>query len=95
MHAMRHHPYRGRSLPIMRIPATAPAQGRGRGNAPITIHAARVLDGKGGMIADGVVTVMARKITAVGPAKPGETYTYDFGDATIMPGMIDVHVHLQ
>ena len=32
---------------------------------------------------------------SVAPAKAGETYTYDFPGATIMPGMIDVHVHLQ
>jgi imidazolonepropionase-like amidohydrolase len=68
--------------------------GRGRGGGPTTIHAARVLDGKGGIITDGVVTVQGTKIVSVGPATAGATYTHELGDATILPGMIDVHVHL-
>jgi imidazolonepropionase-like amidohydrolase len=75
-------------------PATAPAQGRGRGGGPVTIHAARVIDGKGGVIDNGVITVQGTKITAVAPATAGQTYTYDLGTATVLPGMIDVHVHL-
>jgi imidazolonepropionase-like amidohydrolase len=77
--------------------AGARAQGRGRGAppTPITIHAARILDGKGGVIQDGVLTVVGNKITAVGPRTPQMTsFTYDLGDSTLMPGMIDVHVHL-
>jgi imidazolonepropionase-like amidohydrolase len=77
--------------------APAPQGGRGGrgGGGPITLHAARVLDGKGGVIENGVVTVQGTKIVSVAPAKAGETYTYDFPTGTIMPGMIDVHVHLQ
>ena len=46
--------------------AAAPQGGRGRGGAtPVTIHAARVFDGKGGVIQDGVVTVQGNRITAV------------------------------
>ena len=80
--------------------ATPPAgrgQGQGRGGrgGPITLRAARVLDGKGGVVENGVVTVQGTKIVSVGPAKASETYTYDFPNATLMPGLIDVHVHLQ
>jgi imidazolonepropionase-like amidohydrolase len=76
-------------------PPNAPAQGRGRGGGqPITIHAARVIDGKGGVVDNGVITIQGTKITAVGPATAGQTYTYDLGAATALPGMIDVHVHL-
>jgi imidazolonepropionase-like amidohydrolase len=68
------------------------AQG-GRGTAqPITIRAARVLDGRGGVVAKGVVEVQGSKITAV-DQRTGPV-TYDLGDATVLPGMIDVHVHL-
>ena len=74
--------------------ANAQGQGRGRGGAPVTIHAARVIDGKGGVIDNGVITIQGTKITAVGPATAGQTYTYDLGTATALPGMIDVHVHL-
>ena len=72
----------------------AQGQGRGRGGQPITIHAARLIDGKGGTIDNAVITVQGTKITAVGPATAGQTYTYDLGSATVLPGMIDVHVHL-
>jgi imidazolonepropionase-like amidohydrolase len=80
-------------------PQTTPAAARGRGGrgrgAPVTIHAARVLDGRGGVIEDGVVTVQGNKITAVGRRTPDMTsFTYDLGDSTVLPGMIDVHVHL-
>jgi imidazolonepropionase-like amidohydrolase len=67
--------------------------GRGRGG-PITLHAARVLDGKGGVVENAVITVQGSKIVSVGPMTAGQTPTYDLGDATLMPGMIDVHVHL-
>ncbi len=68
--------------------------GRGRGG-PITLHAARVLDGKGGVVQNAVITVQGSKIVSVGPMAAGQTPTYELGDATLMPGMIDVHVHLQ
>ncbi len=73
------------------------AGGRGQRGAPviITIHAARVLDGKGNVIPDGVVTVQGNRITAVGRRTADMTsFTYDLGDSTVLPGMIDVHVHL-
>ncbi len=81
-------------------PAAGRGQGAGQGGGRqggrgmTTIHAARVLDGKGGVIQNGVVTVQGTKIVSVAPATAGETYTYDFPDGTVLPGMIDVHVHL-
>lgn len=65
---------------------------QGRGQRPITIRAARVLDGLGAVIDNGVVEVQGSKITAI-DQRTGAV-TYDLGDATVMPGMIDVHVHL-
>jgi imidazolonepropionase-like amidohydrolase len=85
---------RGAGAPVGQAGAAAQGQGRGRGGGPITIHAARLIDGKGGTINDAVITVQGTKITAVGPATAGQTYTYDLGSATVLPGMIDVHVHL-
>ena len=75
----------------------ARGQGRGgRGGGTITIKAAHVLDGKGGNLANGVITVQGSKITAIGPQTPEMgPITYDLGNATVMPGLIDVHVHLQ
>ena len=68
--------------------------GGGRGAAqPITIRAARLLDGAGNTLENAVVEVQGSKITAV-DQRSGPV-TYDLGDVTVMPGMIDVHVHLQ
>jgi imidazolonepropionase-like amidohydrolase len=76
--------------------AQQPAQGRGGGRGgsggPITIRAARVLDGRGGSTANGVVEVQGSKITTI-DQRTGPV-TYDLGDVTLLPGMIDVHVHL-
>lgn len=65
---------------------------QGRSGQSTTIRAARVFDGRGGVLLNGVVEVRGSKIVAVdqrsGPA------TIDLGDSTLMPGLIDVHVHL-
>lgn len=58
----------------------------------ITIKAARVLDGKGGVLTNAAVTVQGSKITGV-DTNPGPV-TYDLGDMTLMPGWIDTHVHI-
>jgi imidazolonepropionase-like amidohydrolase len=60
---------------------------------PITMHAAAILDGRGAVTRDAVVTVRAGKIVSVAPAKSGARATYELGAATLMPGIIDAHVH--
>lgn len=70
------------------------AVGSAQSAPPVTtIRAARVLDGRGHVIRNGVVTVQGSKILSVGSAGPGAP-TVDLGDATLLPGLIDVHVHL-
>jgi imidazolonepropionase-like amidohydrolase len=59
---------------------------------PITIRAARVVDGKGHVLQNAVVEVKGSKITKV-DQRTGPV-TYDLGNRTLMPGMIDVHVHI-
>jgi imidazolonepropionase-like amidohydrolase len=58
----------------------------------ITIRAARVLDGRGKIITNGVVEVQGTKIVKV-DQRQGPV-TYDLGDTTVLPGMIDVHTHI-
>jgi len=59
----------------------------------ITIRAARVFDGASGqLVRNGVVEVMNGTIVLVG-ARAGAV-THDLGDVTLMPGMIDVHTHI-
>src|SRR5262245_34282551 len=54
----------------------------------ITIRAARVLDGRGRTITNAVVEVQGTKIVKV-DQRQGPV-TYDLGDATLLPGLIDV-----
>jgi len=68
-------------------PATAAAQ-----DQSVTIRAARVLDGKGGSLNNAVVEVKGGQIVKV-DQRTGPV-TYDLGNVTLLPGMIDVHVHI-
>jgi imidazolonepropionase-like amidohydrolase len=64
---------------------------------PIVLHAARLLDIESGkMIAPGEILVRGERIVEVGPSVTHEagSETIDLGDRTLMPGLIDVHVHL-
>jgi imidazolonepropionase-like amidohydrolase len=63
----------------------------------IVLHAARVLEVESGrIIAPGEVLVRGDRIVEVGPTvnHPAGSETIDLGDRTLMPGLIDVHVHL-
>jgi len=65
--------------------------------APIVLHAARLLDVESGNItAPGEVLVQGNRIVAVGAsvAHPAGAQMIDLGDATLLPGLIDAHVHL-
>jgi imidazolonepropionase-like amidohydrolase len=61
-------------------------------SAAITVRAARVLDGRGGTRANAVVEIRGGKIVAVDQRRG--PVTHDLGDATLMPGLIDVHTHI-
>jgi imidazolonepropionase-like amidohydrolase len=61
--------------------------------SPITIHAGRLLDGRGGALDDVTVTVQGSRIVAVERFARG-TPTYDLRGLTLMPGGIDTHVHI-
>jgi imidazolonepropionase-like amidohydrolase len=58
----------------------------------VTVRAARVLDGKGGSRRNAVVEIRGTKIVAIDERRGA--VTRDLGDVTLMPGMIDVHVHV-
>jgi len=58
----------------------------------IRIHAAKVVDGTGKVLTNATVVVQGSKITAVQSGSAGATY--DLGQLTILPGMIDVHSHI-
>jgi len=60
----------------------------------ITIHAARMFDGRG-VKEDVLVTVRAGRIERVemNVGARGKSATHDLGAATLLPGLIDAHVH--
>jgi imidazolonepropionase-like amidohydrolase len=63
----------------------------------IVLHAARLLDIKGGrLVKPGEVLIEGERIVEVGSSvkHPAGAEVIDLGDRTLMPGLIDVHVHL-
>jgi imidazolonepropionase-like amidohydrolase len=63
----------------------------------VAYRAARVFDGTSeGVIEDGAVVVEDGRIASVGPARglSPNTEAVDLGDVTLMPGLVDAHVHL-
>jgi imidazolonepropionase-like amidohydrolase len=64
---------------------------------PVVLHAAHVLDVSGGrMVSPGEVLVVGERIAAVGASvpRPEGAEVIDLGEWTLMPGLIDAHVHL-
>ena len=63
----------------------------------ITIRAGRLLDGLGNVRENVIVHVTGSRISAVEPASAGGEagpVDYDLSGLTLMPGLIDTHVHL-
>ncbi len=75
---------------VLLFAAVAAAQ-----DAPIRIHAGTLLDGRGGVVRDATVVVQGSKIVRIekGPAAGGPP-AYDLQALTVLPGLIDTHVHL-
>ncbi|HEY4304587.1 MAG TPA: amidohydrolase family protein [Gemmatimonadaceae bacterium] len=65
----------------------------GPSNTPITIHAATMIDGRGREQRDVTITVRAGKIEKVDVGVRGGKPTYELGQATLLPGLIDAHTH--
>ena len=66
-------------------------------SAPIVLHAARLLQvDTGTLLQPGEILVEGERIRAVGRSvdHPQGAKIIDLGDATLLPGLIDAHVHL-
>jgi imidazolonepropionase-like amidohydrolase len=64
---------------------------------PIVLHAARLFDVEAGkIVTPGEVLVEGERIVAAGVSveHPAGAEVIDLGDTTLMPGLIDAHVHL-
>ena len=72
---------------LLSLPAGAAAQ------QPLTIRAGTILDGKGGLQRNSVITIQGATIARLDKGT-GQPVTYDFSRLTVLPGLIDTHVHL-
>lgn len=78
-------------------PYTAPLDGRAHGQLqPVVIEAGTVLDGKGNVLHGTKILIENGRIVSMGAgvSAPADAVVYDLRQATVLPGLIDVHVHL-
>ena len=75
--------------PTARVPSVAP-------QAPTVtrLKAARLFDGTGRTITNALVEIRGSRIVSVGQATTEDVAARDLGDITLLPGLIDVHVHI-
>jgi imidazolonepropionase-like amidohydrolase len=72
------------------LPSTVRAQ-----EGTVVLHADRLLDGRGGIQRDRDVVVRGGRIAQILPGGQGRgDVRYDLTGLTLMPGMIDTHVHI-
>ena len=84
-------------LTVLSLAALASVAGA---QSSVAIVGGRVIDGYGGPpIENGVILISGERITAVGPPSavrvPAGATVIDANGMTVMPGLIDMHVHLQ
>jgi imidazolonepropionase-like amidohydrolase len=92
-----------RSIYVMLAALVLPSSGFSQATAqqpanhPIVLHAAHLVEiDTGRLITPGEVLVDGERITAVGTAvsHPAGAQIIDLGNTTLLPGLIDAHVHL-
>ncbi len=85
------------TLLSLTLVTTAAAQSQPAPPHPIVLHAARLLDIKTGrMLKPGEILVQGERIVEVGPSvkHSAGAELIDLGDRTLLPGLIDAHIHL-
>ncbi len=77
--------------------STQPQQKPASSTQPIVLHAARLLDVESGhFTSPGEILIQGDVIKEVGAkvTRPANAEIIDLGDSTLLPGLIDAHVHL-
>ena len=85
------------ALPACAVALSLAAHAQQPPAAPIVLHAARLLQiDTGTLLQPGEILVEGERIRAVGSSveHPQGVRLIDLGDATLLPGLIDSHVHL-
>lgn len=61
----------------------------------VILRAARMLDVRSGqVVSPAVVTISGERIQSLGGQPPADSKVIDLGDVTLLPGLMDLHVHL-
>jgi imidazolonepropionase-like amidohydrolase len=63
-------------------------------DAAIAVHSHRVLDIKSGTYSEGWIVVRGERIASIDRRAPSGVRVIELGDAAVLPGLIDCHVHL-
>jgi imidazolonepropionase-like amidohydrolase len=79
---------------VLSCVVTASALGTTQGPPSMTIRAGRLMDGRGGVARNVVIRIEGQKIVSVAPDRTNATVTHDLSRATVLPGWIDTHVHV-
>ncbi len=77
-------------LGIALIAAGAAAEGQ-----IVAVHARRLLDVRTGNVSDAFIVVRGDRIESIAHDAPAGARVVDLGNATVLPGLIDCHVHLE
>ena len=61
----------------------------------IALHARRLLDVRSGNVSEGWIVVRGERIEAIAKSAPADAKVVELGNATVLPGLIDCHVHVE
>ena len=87
---------RSKLLVLMAVAAIASVTVRSQsqtGSQTVRIHAVTLLDGTGKVLRNSTIVVEGSKIARIESGNSGPA-TYDVGQLTVAPGLIDVHAHV-
>jgi len=96
-HLYRCSPFRFASLAVFAAALAISVAAAEQQTAPIVLHAARLLQvDTGTLLQPGEILIEGDRIRAAGKSvdHPQGTKIIDLGDTTLLPGLIDAHVHL-
>ena len=61
----------------------------------VAVHARRMFDVRSGSVSDAFIVIRGDRIDSIAHSTPDGAQVIDLGNATILPGLIDCHVHLE